>query len=179
MHKGICNMNCNWIKENEDVFYTTHLITTVCKEDIDILKKNASTSKRKQSRLCTHLSSKEDIHEMLIVHSKGNYVRPHKHLDKTESFHIIEGKLRIIIFDDNGKINITIKMTEYGAGGICYYRLSEPLYHTVVPVSDMVVFHETTKGPFNRSDCCFAPWAPHVGDSACSLYLENLLNIHC
>ncbi len=167
-------MNHNWISENEDVFYTKQSITTVSKEEVVILKKSASKSKRKQSRLCTHLSIKDDIHEMLIVLSKGEYIRPHKHLNKTVSYHIIEGELKVILFDEGGNVLKLINMTEYGAGGICYYRLSESLYYTVVPITDMVVFHETTRGPFSRSDYCFPPWAPPEGDGSCPLFLENL-----
>lgn len=36
---------------------------------------------------------------MLIVMAKGSYIRPHKHKNKSESFHIIEGLLDVIVFD--------------------------------------------------------------------------------
>ena len=30
--------------------------------------------------------------------------------------------------------------------------------------SDVLVFHETTNGPFDRKDTVFAPWSPEDGD---------------
>jgi hypothetical protein len=35
-----------------------------------------------------------------------------------------------------------------------------PAFHTVLPLDDVVVFHETTNGPFEKSDALLAEWAP-------------------
>ena len=59
---------------------------------------------RERVRLCTHQSVEDAVHEMLIVHIKGTYIRPHKHPNKSESFHIIEGNLDVVVFDDAGDL---------------------------------------------------------------------------
>ena len=149
------------IKEfSEEVFYTQDLITCVNQESIDFLKSKARKNLRKRARLCTHLGVNELLHEMLIVHFKGLYVQPHKHIGKSESFHIIEGSLGIVVFDDSGQIIKVIHMGDLASGLVFYYRLSDCFFHSVIPLSDIVVFHETTNGPFRKEDVVLAPWAP-------------------
>ena len=162
---------------DEEILYTKDVITKVDQADIDYLKTRASTNRRKRIRLCTHPNVEDALHEMLIVHHKGNYVPPHKHLGKSESFHVIEGKLKIVLFGDEGKIHDVIRLASSASkGSFFYYRLSESLYHTVIPISDVVVFHETTNGPFRREDMVIPEWAPDdsAGDGVTRAYMEGL-----
>jgi len=145
---------------NEEVLYTTEPVTRLDRADIDFLKERSKKNKRKRVRLCAHLDAENALHEMMIVHHAGNYIPPHKHPGKSESFHMIEGVLKIVLFDDDGSILEVIKLDAGGMEGSFYYRLSNSFYHTVIPVSDIVVFHEITNGPFRREDMIFAEWAP-------------------
>lgn len=145
---------------NEEVFYLRDAITKVNHKDIEFLKNKATDNKRKRVRACSHKGVEDSLHEMLIVHAKGAYIRPHKHINKIESFHMIEGRLKVVIFNETGEILEVINMGDYDSGETFYYRLSESYFHTVVPISDFVVFHETTNGPFRRSDMVFASWSP-------------------
>ena len=105
---------------------------------------------------------------------KDCYVRPHKHLGKPESFHIITVTLKVIIFDEEGNIKEIIPMGNYESGQNFYYRISDPLYHTVIITSEIAVFHETTSGPFKKSDTIFAPWSPEEQDfTGVKMFLER------
>lgn len=150
---------------NSEVLYPDESVIRVGHQDIEWLKQESDKNARKRIRLCTHISIEDPVHEMLIVHAKNTYVRPHKHLNKTESFHIVDGLVDIVLYTDDGLINEVIPMGDYGTGRNFYYRLSEPIFHTMVIVSDHLVFHETTCGPFRASDTMFAPWAPDESDS--------------
>ena len=145
---------------NKEVLYTMDAFTNISSDDIELLKAKASKNPRRRIRLCTHKDTNDTLHEMLIIHSKGTYVRPHKHIDKSESFHIIEGRLKVVVFDEAGSIEEVINMGDYASGNVFFYRLTDKCFHTVVPLSDVVVFHETTNGPFKREQTIFAPWAP-------------------
>jgi cupin fold WbuC family metalloprotein len=152
---------------NEEVLVSLDPVTRVDHRDIAWLKARAAKNQRKTVRLCAHRSVDDPVHEMLIVHSKGARVRPHKHPNKSESFHIIEGKLDIVVFDDSGGVVDVINMGDYPSGERFFWRLSESYYHTVIPRSDVVVFHETTNGPFERSTSNVgAPWSPEETDLA-------------
>ena len=149
-----------WVEINEEVLYSGAAITTLAASDIRFLKEKASGNKRKRVRLCAHPDIEDRIHEMVIVHHRGNYVPPHRHVGKSESFHIVEGRLDVVIFHEDGSIRDVVRMGPFGGEGCFYYRLSESRYHTVIPQSEVVVFHESTNGPFDRKEMIFAKWAP-------------------
>jgi cupin fold WbuC family metalloprotein len=116
------------------------------------------------------------LHEMLIVLGKENYIRPHRHPSKSESFHVIEGRADIVLFDEAGTPIKRIELGDYSSGRRFYFRIDRPIFHTVVVMSARFVFHETTNGPFNRKDTEFALWGPEETDvSGGSLFLSNSL----
>lgn len=162
-----------FIEINREVLFSTEDITRLGTADIESLKSKAAANPRRQVRLCTHPNVDSIAHEMIIVQARGNYIRPHKHINKSESFHIIEGELTVVIFDESGSIQETIPMAPFRSG-IFYYRLSAGYYHTIFVTSDTVVFHETTEGPFRPEDSVFAPWAPEEDDRERKRYMHDL-----
>ena len=165
----------NAVELNEEVLFTRDPITKVSASDIALLKTKASQNRRKRVRLCAHRSTSDRMHEMLIVHAKGTYVRPHKHINKAESVHVIEGAMTVVFFDDSGNVLEVVRLGEHASGRPFFYRLSESYYHTVIPTSDVVVFHEATSGPFDRKDNVPAPWSPAEDDErAMEKYMARL-----
>ena len=154
----------DYITVNAEVLYPKGYTVSVDRLDIDRLKSMASQNPRRRIRLCAHQSPEDTVHEMIIVHAKDAYVRPHKHLMRTESFHVIEGRMLFVLFCDGGSIEDRIFLGDPGSGDPFYYRISESRFHTVIPLTDWVVFHETTKGPFRREDTEFASWSPEESD---------------
>ena len=164
-------------KFNEEVLFATDAIVQIDASDILELKKMARQNPRKRIRICVHKDTKDHIHEMLIVHEKSSYVRPHMHTNKTESFHIIEGKTDIILFHEDGAINQVISMGDIGSGLKFFYRLPPSCYHTLLIHSDVLVFHEITNGPFRVEDTIWASWSPEETDvDAVSRYMAKLAN---
>jgi cupin fold WbuC family metalloprotein len=167
---------------NPEVAYAEDRIVKVGSVDIADLKALARANPRKRVRLCAHPGTEDTLHEMLIVHEQGTYVRPHRHPGKSESFHIIEGMAEVVIFTDEGEICEVIPMGVYGSERVFFYRLGPSLFHTLLIRSPVLVFHETTNGPFRRADLVFAPWAPeeeNVADVASFMdRLGQRLEIH-
>lgn len=157
-------MNEKYRPMSPEVLYSDDAITTTDRSEIELFKQLSSRNLRKRIRLCTHGSQDDRLHEMLIVHERSTYVRPHKHPGKTESTHIIEGVVDVVVFGDDGQIERVISMGDYASGRNFYYRMAIPVFHSLIIRSDVLVFHETTNGPFNRMDTVFAPWAPEDGD---------------
>jgi len=146
--------------QNAEVFYSRATITTVSLSDIEELVDLSSNNPRKRVRLCAHKEPHLPLHEMLIVHERSAYVRPHMHPEKTESMHIIAGRVDVVIFDHDGEVTQVIEMGEYASGLPFYYRLDTPAFHTLIIRSDVLVFHETTEGPFQAGASAFPAWAP-------------------
>lgn len=153
-------------KLNDEVLIAQGPIVQIEHSDIRALKEQSLLSQRQRIRICTHPDVEDRLHEMFIVHKQGTYIRPHKHLHKSESVHIIEGSVDVVMFDDAGTIIEVLHMGDYSSGRRFYYRLAEPTYHTLMITSEFLVFHEITNGPFRRSETVFAPWAPEESDTA-------------
>ena len=139
------------IRNNHDTIY-------IDKKKLDELKILAQKDPNKRARICLHKNDEEMVQEMIIAFCKDSYIRPHRHIDKSESYHIIEGRIEIIFFNDNGieidKVVLSDKIDEHPF----LFRISNSAWHTVVPKSDFVIIHEVTKGPFNKNSSEFADW---------------------
>ena len=163
---------------SKEVFYADEPLVNVGRQDIEFLKARVGDTEHKRIRLCAHKDVEDDLHEMFIVLSKETYIRPAKHLGKAESLHVVEGRADAVFFDERGSITQVIPLGDYSSGLRFYYRIGEPVYHTLLIRSDPFIFHETTRGPFRRADTVFAPWAPDERDvAAVGEYMERLARI--
>lgn len=156
---------CKVRQEVPEVLYADQPAPELSRADIDALVREGQALKgagfeRGTIRLCTHRTVEDPIHEMMIVHSRRSYIPPHKHLNKSESSYIIEGMADLVLFNDDGSIAQVVRMGDYASGRSFYFRLSEPIFHTMLVRSERVIFHEITNGPFRREDCIFASFAP-------------------
>jgi cupin fold WbuC family metalloprotein len=108
-------------------------------------------------RVCLHSSPQDDLHNMIIAHPKGWYVRPHANLRKSKSYHILKGEMLMVGFDQDKKELFRFLLNDKNP--IC--RIKKGVYLFLWPVSDICIFEEVTIGPFERSkDTYFAEWAP-------------------
>ena len=139
------------IRNNHDTIY-------IDRKKLEELKILAQKDPNKRARICLHKNDEEMVQEMIIAFCKDSYIRPHRHTDKSESYHIIEGRIEIIFYNDNGieidKVVLSDKIDEHPF----LFRISNSAWHTVVPKSDFVIIHEVTKGPFNKNSSEFADW---------------------
>ena len=158
-------------------FFSTEAISEVTPEDLSRLREAAASSPLKRARLCLHHDHQDQVQEMVIAFCRSSYVPPHRHLDKSEAFHVIEGELTVLIFDDDGAVTRRIEMAPVTNGFTFLYRLSSPLWHTVVPRSDVAVIHEITAGPFIEGGMLTPHWAPDATDPvAAQQFLRQALS---
>ncbi len=159
---------------SNEVLVSAGGVVKVTAADMSEVVRRGTRSSRKRARLCTHPDSSDRLHEMLICLAAGTYVRPHRHVGKSESFHIIDGELDIVLFHDTGTIREVIRMGPYHAGKTFFFRLMEPCFHTVLVKSQHVLFHETTNGPFNPADNEYAAWAPAENEPGVEPFLDTV-----
>ena len=142
-------MNTDSFKELQTgVYLATDLVVKIDREDIRRLVAAAEGLSRKRARICSQRSNETPIHEMIIALGRETYVQPHMHPSKTESFHVIEGLCDVILFDDAGAISDVISLGDYKSGRVFFYRIADPIFHTLIIRSPIFVIHETTNGPF-------------------------------
>jgi cupin fold WbuC family metalloprotein len=158
------NLPDGWIEEKPGIFRSGRQPTTIGRDSIDFLKSRLPSSPLGRVRVCAHASDLDTLHEMVIAMGRETYIRPHRHLTKTESYHLIEGEMDVILFDGQGRIRQVVEMGPADAGKIVFYRLSISAFHSMVIRTPTVVFQETTNGPFRKEETLYAPWAPMDAD---------------
>ena len=130
---------------------------------IDGLKELSDLNGGVNVRLCLHSSPEAVFHSMIILENRGGYYRPHRHQDKGECFHIIEGELAVFAFDDQGNI---IDACKLAPDANFIYRVEVNMVHAVLPLTDRVVYHESKLGPFlGDKDSIFPEWSCDGSDS--------------
>lgn len=133
--------------------------------DLLQVKRNAYGSETRRARLCAHSTLEEPVHDMLIAFCHDTYVRPHRHASKVESFHVIQGKIEVFCFEDDGTIKSRIILGDYTSGNPFFFRSEIHDWHSLVVLGEYALIHETTSGPFNPNESEFAPWSPDPEDT--------------
>jgi len=150
-----------WVDDGKKsvAYFCKNIPARIDKNLLSELKKKMSHIGNRNLRVCLHTGPNEPFHSMIILERKGKYYRPHKHLKKGESFHILEGSMGVLSFDKNG--NVLDSCVLNPAGNIIY-RVGVDAYHAVMPMSDLVVYHESKQGPFiGEGDSIYPSWAPN------------------
>ncbi len=158
-------------KINDEVYVAADDIVRLDRQAVEFIRDCALRNPRGRARICAHKDSGDNLHEMLIGIAPGSYVRPHRHLSKVESFHLIEGSADIVILSEQGSIEDVI---ELGPNANFYYRLDSPRYHTLLISSPVLVIHETTNGPFDPAQTDWAAFSPVEGTAESVSYTSRL-----
>jgi cupin fold WbuC family metalloprotein len=167
-------------QESAEVYYARSAFVTLADETIAFLKSRAAENPRRRSRLCLHRDPSDALHEMLIVHHRDVYVRPHRHLDKAESFVLVEGAATVLLMDEAGSVKDAIPLGSPGSGRPFCYRIPAGTIHSLIIESEWLVFLEATTGPFDRAKTEFMQWSPDGSEPvAAKEYLADSLLAAC
>lgn len=159
--------NCYY--ENDEVIYLNNSSISLDKKDLKKLVELSKKNKKKNIRLCIHKNVFSNMHQMLIIHPKNYYVRPHKVSDKIETGFILSGSCKLILFNDNGTVKKEVLLGSMSQNVRPFmYIIPTNTYHTIIFYSD-VIFLETTSGPFDKKKVEYAKWSPSSNDSKSEL----------
>ncbi|MGZ3252723.1 MAG: WbuC family cupin fold metalloprotein [Burkholderiaceae bacterium] len=162
-------------KINEEVFVAAEPIVRMGMQHMSFLKAQALANNRKRARICAHRSKEDSLHEMFIAISADSYIHPHKHIKKVESFHIVEGLVDVVVFDDVGTIVDVIELGDISTGKNFYYRLADSMFHTLLIHTEFLIVHEVTNGPFVLEESIYASFAPLESQRADALaYISDV-----
>lgn len=124
----------------------------------------------KDIRVCLHTKKNAKHHDMVILQQKKNFYPPHKHLKKGETYHIIKGSMTCVLFENSGKIK---KICHLKKNDI--FRTPINVFHTMLPTSKFVIYHESKTGPFlKRNDSIFSNWSKKLTND--EYKINNLKN---
>jgi cupin fold WbuC family metalloprotein len=166
-----------FVRTSDEAFHAKEHPVHINKNQVNKLINLASIDlKRKRVRYCIHKEASDPLHEMIIIHGSGEYIRPHMHLDKEETLLILSGEAEYFLFDDAGNIQKKMAMGDFNSGKPFVIHIPALVYHTLLIKSEWLVFCEIASGPFVAENCKYAPWAPEEGSVFGTNYLEFLLN---
>ena len=161
-------------KLSDAVFVADEAVTTISTNDIDFLKHQASVLPVRKSRVLLHGKPEQLLHEMLIVHTRGTYIQPHINQRSAKSFLVISGTMRLVLYDEDGSIRTHYDLSDDDAEANVLIRLNRPYFHTLIMLSDTVVFLETTLGP--HKETIYADFAPKPNEKGATEYMTWLEN---
>ena len=134
----------------------------ITKSMIDLFIQKAQKNSLKKYRYCLHQNMESTLHEMVIVTTKYDMKYPDKHMNTTESNIILEGKLLVVFFEDDGEIKKTFVLDP---NNLFYYRCEKNQYHMTIPLTDVAVYIEIKEGPFDDNSNIYPDWVPERNDA--------------
>lgn len=143
-----------------EVFKNNEDLIEVNQQWLDYLKEEAKKSPNRRARLLMHHSLQDPVQEMIIAFCKDSTVTVHRTPKRSESLQVVEGEVLIVMFDEGGNITHRFEMGPLGSGKTFIYRIKSVPWHMVIPLTDIVVIHESLQGPFEKVDECFPTWIP-------------------
>jgi len=125
----------------------------VGKKFISFLERNYHKN-NEDIRICLHTNTNAKHHDMIILQQKKNFYLPHKHLRKGETYHILKGSMACVLFNASGKITKVCKLKKNDL-----FRTPLNIFHTMLPISNYVIYHEGKTGPFlKKNDSIYPKW---------------------
>ena len=155
------------------------LIQTINSDALDKLLEEARTSPRRRAICRLHEGDWEHAHRMLNALTPGTYVRPHRHPDKQqgEGFILLRGRLALLIFDDQGKIDFEHSQVLTPSDGCLGMDIPPGFWHSLVALEDTVIYEvkgQPRGGYVQANDKDFAQWSPEEGSSEAANYIRQL-----
>ena len=133
----------------------------------------AALSERKRHAKVLH-SPGDEFNSVFNFLRSGTYMQPHLHPgeEKIEQIYLVEGKLRMVFFNDVGEISKTVILEKGGEELISVPAFS---WHTYEVLSDSAVTYETMMGVYDPKTWKeFASWAPVEGSEVAPAYVASL-----
>lgn len=129
---------------------------------IDEMTARSAASPRRRAHHNLHSSPNDLVQRFVVVAHSDTYIRPHRHLTKSELCTIVRGRFEVVVFDAEGAITERSTLGE-GTGNLAF-ELPAQTWHTLLVLSDGAAFVEVKEGPYDPSTAAeFARWAPEEG----------------
>jgi cupin fold WbuC family metalloprotein len=140
---------------------------------LDELAERATASPRKRAHHTVHASADDRVQRFFVSADRHSYIRPHRHLTRSELVLVLRGRIDVITFAESG--GVTERRAVGEGTGALGYETPSGTWHTLIVQTDSATFLEIKEGPYDSKTAAeFAAWAPPEGDAAVSAYLEQL-----
>ncbi len=139
---------------------------------LDELAAQAAASPRRRAHLNVHAHAADLVQRFFVSVDRDSYIRPHRHLSKSELALVVRGVFDVITFDDQGAI--TGRETVGAGTPLLGFEMPRATWHTLIARENGSTFLEIKEGPYDPATASeFAPWAPPEGDTAAQEWLRR------
>lgn len=149
------------------------MLRTITQAQINSLIEQAAQSPRKRTIYRLH-EHHEPVQRMVNALVPGTYTPPHKHEnpDKVELFTILVGRVAVLQFDSQGRVE-EVQVMDAG-GPVKVVDIAPRTYHALVALQPSAVV-EIIQGPYDAATHKqFAPFAPAEDAPGWQDYLKHL-----
>lgn len=120
----------------------------------------AGQSNRGRAHLNTHDSLDADVQRLFIATSRDTYIRPHRHNEphKWEFFLLIEGRMDLLLFADDGEIMERCRLSHDDTRAV---EVPAGQWHSYVCCQPGTMALEVKQGAYTPATVDeLAPWSP-------------------
>ena len=138
----------------------------------DCLRRASSSTRRRYANVLHDPG--DEFNRVVNFIMQDSYMQPHLHpgAEKVEKIYLMQGKIAVLFFDDQGAVKKCMILEE---GGVGYVEVPAFTWHTYVMLSDYAISYETMMGVYEPKTWKeFAPWAPPENTPRGSIYLKYL-----
>jgi cupin fold WbuC family metalloprotein len=136
----------NFRIEKKGVFYTLDKCEVINDDHVDFLVNECKKEKLNISRICLHDDHNSEVMAMLVVVVNRFRYPIHKHKWKDEVYFLLRGKAIFEGYSNEGGLILQKRME---TGNVILNNMQS--FHALVPLTNVLAFVETTKGPFKQS----------------------------
>lgn len=141
---------------SETVFRSSRQLVTVALNQLEPVIEAASSSELKRARLCCHLGAEDKLQEMFIALAHGVNIDESMHIRKDESLTILSGKGSYVFQNEDRSDRAVYPLGPYGSSTgnaeKFFARINRYVPHKINVDTNFLLIHESTSGPFNKSD---------------------------
>lgn len=105
------------------------------------------------SRFCIHKSIKDKHQEMIIWQKKGYYYPIKKNVKSDQTFIILSGSLKLILFNNKGKITKSLVLNKKNN---LIARVKKNTFFCDIAMSNNTIHFETKHSTFSKNNNVFA-----------------------
>lgn len=129
---------------------------------LDEMTARSAASPRRRTHHNLHASPSDPVQRFVVVAHSDTYIRPHRHMTKSELCTVVRGRFEVVVFDADGIITERSIIGE-GTSNIAF-ELPSQTWHTLLVLTDGAAFVEIKEGPYDPATAAeFAPWSPEEG----------------
>jgi len=129
---------------------------------LDEMTARSAASPRRRTHHNLHTSPADPVQRFVVVAQSDTYIRPHRHMTKSELCTMVRGRFEVVVFDADGTITERTVVGEDTPN--IAYELPSQTWHTLLALTDGAAFVEVKEGPYDPATAAeFARWAPEEG----------------